>query len=162
MKLLRFLAIAIIAIISTNASAQKAVDLGLSVLWCDCNVGANSPEDYGDYYTLNEASSAARSMGNRWRLPTKAELEELDSRCTWYWTGSGYLVTGPNGNSIYLPAAGYRCGSSTGFVGSFSFYWSSTPYDSDGAYYLRFYDSNHYVDWDNSSIGYSVRPVRAK
>ena len=162
MKLLRFLAIAIIAIISTNASAQKAVDLGLSVLWCDCNVGANSPEDYGDYYTFNEASSAARSMGSGWRLPSKAQLEELNSKCTWTWTGSGFRVTGPNGNSIYLPAAGYRERASTKQVGKNGNYWSSTPDGHEGANRMLFGKVRHDILWAPRILGYSVRPVRAK
>ena len=141
---------------------DKAVDLGLSVLWCDRNVGAGSSSGYGNYYTFDEASSAAKSMGSGWRLPTKAELEELDNKCTWSWIGSGCRVTGPNGNSIYLPAAGTRNGSSTNHVGSYGLYWSSTPYYSDTAYYLNLGSGHHYVDWNYRSYGYSVRPVRAK
>ena len=145
-----------------DKGSAEAVNLGLSVLWCDHNVGADTPEDYGDYYTFDEASSAARSMGSGWRLPTETELRELKNKCTWSWTGSGYRVTGPNGNSIYLPAAGYRDGSSPYGVGSYGYYWSSTPNDSDSAYYLSFYSGNHSVHWSSRSGGDSVRPVRAK
>ena len=139
---------------------MNAIDLGLSVLWADCNVGANSPEDYGDYYTFDEASSAAKSMGSGWRLPTKAELEELNNKCTWSWTGSGYRVTGSNGNYIYLPAAGYRNGSSTNGVGSYGSYWSSTPGDSVNAYYLGFLSDSHYENWYYRGYGRPIRLVK--
>ena len=139
---------------------MTAIDLGLSVLWCDHNVGADSPESYGDYYTFDEASSAAKSMGSGWRLPTKAEFEELSNKCTWSWTGSGYRVTGPNGNSIYLPAAGWRYGSSTNCVGSKGYYWSSTPYDSDYAYCLFLDSDYHYVYWFYRGYGRPIRLVK--
>ena len=107
------------------------VNLGLpsKTLWYAKNEG-------GDYarYTYNEAVS---KFGNK--LPTKEQLEELMNQCTWTWTGSGYKVVGPNGNSIYLPAAGNRrCDGNVASVGFFGYYWSSTPYGSDGAYYLSF------------------------
>ena len=140
---------------------DKAVDLGLSVLWCDRNVGASNSSGYGNYYTFDEASSAARSMGRGWRLPTKAELEELNNKCTWSWTGSGYRVTGPNGNSIYLPAAGHHYRQFITHGDSYGFYWSSTPYDSD-AYYLHFYSGFHDVYYFSRSYVYSVRPVIKK
>ena len=147
---------------NADAVVADAVDLGLSVLWCEQNVGADSPEGYGDYYTFDEASSAASSMGSEWRLPTKAELEELSNKCTWSWTGSGYRVTGPNGNSIYLPAAGSRYGSSASGVGGYGYFWSSAPCGSARAYGLNFYNGSHSVNWGLCSSCRSVRPVRAK
>ena len=140
----------------------EAVDLGLSVYWCDRNVGADSPEDYDDYYTFYEALYFARIyLDSGWRLPTKAELEELNNKCTWSWTGSGYRVIGPNGNSIYLPAAGSHMWNINN-VGSHGYYWSPTPGSSDGACYLYFDSDCHYVDWSYRSYEHSVRPVRAK
>ena len=67
-------------------------------------------------------------------------LEELKNKCTWTWTGSGYKVIGPNGNSIYLPAAGDRnCNGVVDDVGTYASYWSSTPLDADQAWSLFFY-----------------------
>ena len=52
--------------------------------------------------------------GGSWRMPTRDEIKELNDNCTWQWTTlngvNGYRVTGPNGNSIFLPAAGYCYG----------------------------------------------------
>ena len=165
------------------------VDLGLSVKWATCNVGASSPSDYGDYYAWGETSTYStstsktygKSMGNiggnssydvacakwggSWRLPTKAEFQELIDMCTWTWTTqgghNGYKVTGKNGKSIFLPAAGYSYGTSPDDVGEEGSYWSSTPYESFNyrAYLLYFDSSRHLVDWDYRFDGRSVRPV---
>ena len=169
------------------------VDLGLSVKWATCNVGANSPSDYGDYYAWGETSTKSsydtdnsktygKSMGNiggnssydvaryrwggSWRLPTKAELEELKTKCTWTWTTqgghNGYKVTSKtNGKSIFLPTAGWRDGASPIYVGESGYYWSSSPHESNtrSAYSLYFYSSGHDVDWYRRSLGFSVRPV---
>ena len=186
------------------------VDLGLpsGLKWATCNVGANAPEEYGDYFAWGEVEpkttydwstykwcngsydtqtkyctyssygtvdnktvldkeddAAAVNWGGKWRMPTKAEQDELRQQCTWTWTSksgvNGYQVTGPNGKSIFLPAAGYRGGSSLYSVGGSGFYWSSSlgtgrPYD---ACRLRFLSD--LVDWNYNSryYGFSVRPV---
>ena len=168
------------------------VDLGLSVKWATCNVGASSPSDYGDYYAWGETSTKSgydednsktlyKSMGNiggnssydvasyrwggSWRMPTKAELEELETKCTWTWTTqgghNGYKVTGKNGKSIFLPAAGWRYGTSPDGVGEYGCYWSSTPGESDtySACSHCFNSSNHIVHWYRRYDGNSVRPV---
>ena len=73
----------------------------------------------------------------------------------------GYKVVGPNGNSIFLPAAGYRLGTSTFSVGWDGGYWSGSPNESNtsNAYTLRFDDDYRYVHWDFRYNGRSVRPV---
>ncbi len=129
------------------------VDLGLpsGTLWYAKNEG-------GDYarYTYDEAVS---KFGNK--LPTKEQLEELKNQCTWTWTGSGYKVVGPNGNSIYFPAAGYRnCNGNVYGVGSYGSYWSSLPNGSDNAYLLYFYSDTVSMDDDSRCYGFSVRLVQ--
>ena len=175
---------------------SRIVDLGLSVKWASCNVGATAPEEYGGYYawgeteeksdysfstykyysgtygtvdnkTTLEASDDVASVkwGGSWRMPTKAEQDELRNSCTWKWTTlngvNGYRVTGPNGNSIFLPAAGYRHGTKVSRRGSLGYYWSSSSYSSysDYAYYLYF-DGGDY-DWNSifRYCGHTVRPV---
>ena len=97
-------------------------------------------------------------------MPTESELEELKNKCTWKWTTQngvkGYKITGPNGNSIFLPAAGCRYGSSLYYAGE-GYYWSSLPNESnsDYAFSLDFDSSNQRVSWDSRYYGQSVRPV---
>lgn len=205
---------------SVSESLEKgiligAVDLGLpsGTLWADRNVGADSPEDYGDYFAWGETSTkntydwstykwcrgssntmtkyctdsyygtvdnktvldlkpldlkddaAYINMGKKWRMPTDDEQEELESKCTWTRTSQngaeGYKVTGPNGNSIFLPAAGYRYDSSLGNAGSYGYYWSASLYKShpNRARYLYFYFSDHYTYYGHRYNGYTVRAV---
>ena len=129
------------------------VDLGLpsGTIWKKANEGGDNAR-----YTYNEAVSR---FGKE--LPTKQQFEELKNKCTWTWTGSGYKVIGPNGNSIYLPAAGYRyCDGDVGYVGTYGRYWSSTPYDSDYAWYLDFDSSGVGMEHSRRCFGRSVRLVQ--
>lgn len=181
---------------------HEYVDLGLSVKWATCNIGASSPEEYGDYFAWGETSTkekyydencstyelsiselqsqgyidsnngnltaqhdaATANWGGDWRMPAEAEYNELLNNCTWEWTTqngvNGYKVTGPNGNSIFLPAAGDRYWSSLVNAGIVGNYWSSTPngYD-DYAYYLVFSSSNRSMISSRRNGGQSVRPV---
>ena len=190
-------------------NGHEYVDLGLSVKWATCNVGASKPEEYGDYFAWGEtqpkttydwstykwcngsydtqtkyctnssygtvdyktqlelSDDAARAnWGGSWRMPTKAEQDELREQCIWSWTTqngvNGYKVTSKkNGNSIFLPAAGYRGGSSLNYAGGYGDYWSSSLYTDYpyNAYGLNF--TSDYVDWisDGRCIGFAVRPV---
>ena len=104
------------AIVGT-ISGHDYVDLGVSVKWATCNVGADNPEDYGDYFAWGETSTkdsydndnsktweedfywdiggnadydAARAnWGEAWRMPTKEEFDELLNSCEWEWTTRG-------------------------------------------------------------------------
>ena len=188
-------------------NGHEYVDLGLpsGLKWATCNVGADSPEGYGNYYAWGETTTkstytednsltyglsisqlqsqgyidgsgnltpshdaATANWGGSWRMPTKAELEELLDECTWTWTTqngvNGHKVTGPNGNHIFLPAAGDRYGSSLIGDGDDGRYWSSTPrdfnYDYRFAYYLAFFYGGEYVSWDSRRLnGLPVRPI---
>ena len=174
-------------------NGHEWVDLGLSVKWATCNIGASSPSDWGNYYAWGETTTkttytyansvtydknigeicgdseydaARRNWGDSWRMPTKAELRALFNNCTWTWTTqgghNGYRVTSKkNGNSIFLPAAGYRDGSSLYHRGEYCTYWSSTPHEShtESAYYLSRSSSIYFVYWYDRSYGFTVRPV---
>ena len=116
--------------------------------------------------TLEPSDDVARaSWGGSWRMPTIDELSELSSKCTWTWTSqngkNGYKVTGPNGNSIFLPAAGYRYGESLYSAGSGGLYWSSSLDTSSAglARGLGFDSSNLSTAYDTRYCGQSVRPV---
>ena len=198
---------------SLPESAEKAykyVDLGLpsGTLWADRNVGADSPEDYGDYFAWGETEpkstynwstykwcqgsndtmtkyctksdygtvdnktvldleddAAYVNMGKDWRMPTVTQMSELKSKCTWTWTTqngtNGYKVTGPNGNSIFLPAAGYCDDGSLRDAGSNGVYWSASLSESYPglAWYLLFDSSIHYTYDDYRDVGLTVRAV---
>ncbi|MBR2500564.1 MAG: PEGA domain-containing protein [Clostridia bacterium] len=176
-------------------NGHEYVDLGLpsGLKWATCNVGASKPEEYGNHYAWGETSTkssytignsvtrgkklndiggnptydvARKQWGSTWRLPTKAEFDELLSNCTWTWTTQngikGCKVTSKkNGNSIFLPAAGWRNGSSLLNQGTFGGYWSSTPHESysGSAFYLDFSSGGHSTSWGSRLNGRSVRPV---
>lgn len=170
------------------------VNLGLpsGIKWATCNVGASSYEDNGNYYAWGEVEvkteyteynsvtwgvnmkdvsgnakyDVARvEWGSSWRLPNKAELEELDVECTWVLVTKnnvrGYKVTGPNGNSIFIPIAGYFCDTTLYNEGTYGYLWSSTPYENsvDYSYSLEFKSGGRKVLWGNRYDGYSIRPV---
>lgn len=124
----------------------------------------------GDGKTTLEAAddAATAKLGSPWRMPTLDEIKELSDNCTWTWTTqdgkNGYEVKGTNGNTIFLPAAGYRHSSGLCDAGSGGYYWSSslTPPFSDGARYLLF--GSDALGWSNyyysRYYGFTVRPVR--
>ena len=162
-------------------NGHEYVDLGLSVKWATCNVGASSPEDYGDYYAWGETETKASydedncetwekkigdiggtsrdvarvKWGGPWRLPTLDEIRELEDNCDYEWTTlngvKGVKYTSrKNGNSIFLPAAGWRRGTSLDGAGEYGDYWGSTPYegDSQSAYGLDFVGGAHDWGWN--------------
>ena len=112
-----------------------------------------------------EDDAATANWGGTWRMPTLADWQELLNECTWTWTSqngvNGRLVTGPNNNSIFLPAAGFRGNAGLRHAGSYGYYWSSSlgTGDPDGACYVFFTSGG--CDWYDGSrfYGLSVRPV---
>jgi len=107
--------------------------------------------------------------GGNWRMPTKQELDDLNSKCDWSWTTIngvyGYRVRGKgdySSNSIFLPCAGYGYEASLCSAGSYGGYCSSVPY-SDYSYYawhLYFHSGGYYTYYDDRYFGQSVRPVQ--
>lgn len=203
-----------------TVNGHEWVDLGLSVKWATCNVGATTPEGYGDYFAWGETSTknifewetykltsnnwaegitkytcpdnefdacwysgrtfigdrkrtlepsddaAHVNWGGSWRMPTSAEQNELIEKCTWTLTTqngiNGYRVSSRiNGNSIFLPAAGYRDGDSLEYEGLGGCYQSSslnseTSYRAD---YIGF-DSDGVDSYATVRLeGHSVRAV---
>ena len=141
-------------------NGYKWVDLGLSVKWASYNVGASIPEEYGDYiawgdiyekdnYSADNSETYGKNIsklkltqdaaykrwGGNWRMPTKSEISELVNNCTWSWTKQngvyGYTVKGVSGNSIFLPAAGYKTGNSCYDRGTTGIFWTSKGYDTE-------------------------------
>ena len=228
----------------SQSATHEYVDLGLSVKWATCNVGASKPEEYGDYFAwgatepwyepgyaqenpqshwksgksggynwvntpyqtanttdwsstkwtkyLGSTSSSYKdpsatnadalktvldleddaahvNWGGAWRMPTRAEQDELRNNCTWTWTTingiKGYKVqsnkSGYTDRWIFLPAAGYRDDTSLDGVGARGYYWSSSLYTDYPycAYYLYFYSGDYYTYLNYRVYGRSVRPV---
>lgn len=108
---------------------NEFVDLGLSVLWASCNLGATSPEMTGNYYTFNEVTSMKSSIGHP---PTEANFEELQDLCTFkidYFNNVKVCkVIGPNGNKIYFPLKGYMVHQNSSDIKDYQkgYYWSRT------------------------------------
>ena len=212
---------------------HEYVDLGLpsGTLWATCNVGANSPEEYGDYFAWGETvpkelydwsnykwwkwewdsissdfitadvtwykyyyrdwennayvegdnkmeldpedDAAYVNWGARWRMPTLEQINELVEYCDWQWTSkndvNGQLITGPNGKTIFLPAAGGPA-DVLYYDGISGYYWSRTlcsqekynivGIDQKSAYimYIDLWDNE--VWYEHRFYGNSVRPVR--
>jgi hypothetical protein len=109
--------------------------------------------------------AATANWGGDWRMPTKDELNELRNNCTLEWITeddvNGYKVTSNiNGNSIFLPATGYRYGTSYEDAGSIGYYWSSMPHENNnGAYYLYFWNGAKYIGDNSRYRGQTIRPV---
>ena len=215
-KIFYFVALAAISLMFLQCEQNELgqnheyVDLGLSVKWATCNVGATSPEKCGDYFAWGEVESkdvydwstykyctdydeltkyctqssngkdgftdnktildpeddaAIVNWGGAWRMPTEEEFDELKNNCTWIWITqndvSGYKVTAPNGNSIFLPVAGYMDGGTLYSARSRGYYWSSSlDTIHPGQAHLGFFDRD-YVDMGlkRRCDGYPVRPV---
>ena len=131
----------------------------------DGEVDSGELANLGSDIAGTEYDAATANWGSPWRMPSKEQFQELLDNTTSTWTTqngvNGYWFTGSNGNSVFLPAAGYRWNSDLDDAGSGGYYWSSTPsgeyfafnlpFDSGGAYW--YYLGNRYG-------GESVRPVR--
>lgn len=143
-------------LMALSVDAQSYVDLGLPSGTKWKTVNETNPNDTNNFYTYDEAVAA---FGGK--LPTKEQFQELKDKCQWTWTDSGYRVTGPNGNSIVLPAAGFRiCDGLVYGVGSCGDYWSSTPYGSEYALYLIFRSGGVDTNINFRFDGRSVRLVK--
>ena len=210
---------------------HEFVDLGLKVKWATCNVGAEKPEDYGDYFAWGDTTTkylpgyaqsespqwkngmwdgytwgtyrfcnetynslfkycndsrsgfeggtdtltiltpaddvAHYKWGGNWRMPTQADFDELLKNCDCNYTTQngvkGMNVTSKkdSSKSIFLPATGFREGTSFGGVGSYGNYWSSSllQIDPQGAVLFRFYLGFNQISYQLRVNGYSVRPV---
>lgn len=118
------------------------VDLGLSCKWAVCNVGASSETGYGNYYRGN-TDNPRSVMGGNWRLPTKAQFEELINNCTCTWTSIGGvngMKFSRNNRYVFFPAAGSASDAST--VGQQGRYWSITEANTTPEYNRLYFDSS--------------------
>ncbi|MBQ9418241.1 MAG: hypothetical protein IJU19_06645, partial [Bacteroidales bacterium] len=134
-----------------------------------CNNSSYGNGGFTDALTTLEAmdDAATQALGSGARTPTKAEWIELLNNTTATWTTrngvNGRLFTAANGNSIFLPAAGFRSGTSLNGAGSYGDYWSSSLYECGPgrAWRFDFDSSGQGVDSYYRGDGFSVRAVRA-
>ncbi len=202
---------------SFTTESLSYVDLGLpsGTVWATCNVGANTPEEYGEYYAwgetapkttynwstyqycnggegentltmycnnsnygyngftdnlttlLPEDDAATVNWGSGWCTPTHDQWRELYQNTTHTWTTqngvNGRLFTANNGNSLFLPAAGWRQNDILHSVGYSGEYWSSSLLTVDPSYalYCCFVPGMCRLEGYHRSDGRSVRPVRS-
>ena len=141
-------------LMALSIHAQGYVDLGLpsGTLW-------KSVDENG----LFNHNNAMKMFGNN--LPSEAQFKELKEKCEWRWNGSGYTVTGPNGNSIEMNLYGGRqCEGNITNTGEAGYYWGSEyDYGNDIAMYLYVtVDGGTGVGYHSRCQGFSVRLVRKK
>ena len=199
------------------SDSHAYVDLGLpsGLLWATCNIGADTPEAYGDYFAWGETETkdtykwstyqycmgrgntltkycydsnlgyngftdelttlessddvATAKWGGNWRMPTKAEFEELLNNTTVTWTTqngvNGLLFTAANDNCLFLPAAGHFYNTGSIYVGSSAHYLSSSlntdpSYSPRSSWNFYFDQNSYYIDGYFRYYGNTVRPVR--
>ena len=228
-KIYLIMAVACLMIVSCKKNGgdgriqgHEYVDLGLpsGVKWATCNVGAKSPEEFGQYFAFGETEpkdiyteennltsdiifynlfiddiggnteydAATSNWGDRWRIPSEDNFEELMNECNWIWTNingsNGYKIVGPNANYIFIPAAGYYVDKLIG-GGNRGIYISGDDileYHHAGSFLYDCHDEhcdildhwsslhgtsrldfdNGYVGWNDPTAryyGYPIRPV---
>lgn len=134
-----------------------------------CNDQSYGNQGYTDALTTLESSDDAATVnrGANWRMPTLEDFQELTSSCSHSPSTQngvvGWIFRGPNGNSIFLPAAG-SYDEDTFFDDHYGYYWSSSLYatEPNKAWPLYFYDTSYFMDENvicNRRTGLSVRPV---
>lgn len=130
--------------------------------WAERNLGAQSPEQPGDFYAWGEIKSkksfgwgtytqdredaATAVLGANWRMPLEADYIALKQKCKWKWKVingyGGYEITGPNGH-IFIPAGGYITGNRHRNARSIGQYWTSDTVTDKGA--KEFYFNEQYT-----------------
>ncbi len=172
-----------------NLGANRPEEYGHYYAWGACSLSSNytwptykhcqgTYESLTKYCTLGtfgmvdsrkvleySDDAARQNWGGNWRLPNKQEQDELREKCKWAWVSlngvNGYQVTGPNGKSIFLPAAGLYDGMSVSLAGTHGYYWSSSLLETLPRYAFFLLFDQKRIGWFNSNrcLGHSVRPV---
>lgn len=138
-----------------------------------CDGSMSTIHDLGEDISGTPYDAARMNWGGSWRMPTLEEYNELVDNCTWAWTDVngtlGRMGTGPNGNTIFFPAGGYKAGSVNYSRGLYGNYWTATHttgMPSSGyslgaayAYYMSESKKKIYTDTYYQNEGYSVRAV---
>ena len=150
-----------------NIGASRPEDYGDYYAWGEIQTKSEyteensltSGKDIGNISGNSRYDAARMQWGSSWRLPTQTEFQELIDQCTWEWTTegghNGMRVTGPNGHSIFLPAAGTRIDAGFHGHGSAVYYWSGINAQCDHAVCLY----SQFMGTNSRFIGHPVRPV---
>ena len=166
--------------------AENAVDLGLpsGTIWRTCNLGATNQYEQGLRYRWggvipinqqpmpeNESheniigtsyDAASTVLGRHWRLPSIMQFAELISYCNWEWQEEhpGYLITGPNGNTMFLPGAGCVIRDGIQYEKQFGYYWTGeSSLDNNYAKELLFGKGQINIESGRKNVGRSIRAV---
>lgn len=118
----------------------------------------------GDNISGTQYDVARVQWGGNWRMPTLLECQELIEKCSWEWMAykgvNGMMVTGPNGNSIFLPSAGHRDLENINYQGEGGTYWTGTHNSMGWSCYLGFNSGGVHCGNDSFRYGgYTIRPV---
>jgi len=161
------------------------IDLGLpsGTKWACCNVGASTPEAYGEYYAWGETSTKSKyteynynlninsdiagtsndvahvKWQGSWRMPTKAQAQELIDNCQYNFGKQngvyGGKFKGPNGKVLFLPAAGFYNQAGLSSPENAIMYWTSSTSDKYATSASSFTSNRDQVRF----LGLTVRPV---
>jgi uncharacterized protein (TIGR02145 family) len=159
-----------------NQYAIEMVDLGLNVMWANLNIGTSSINPQGELYAWGDVSiksddisgtehDICTSHNSNWRMPRIEDWEELLNKCRWNFDKekNGYIVTGPNGNHIFLPCAGRSYGEDVVFA-NYGYYWTSNAYKKNAnyAYYIFLSSTEKTLTTNDKVVWRSVRAVMEK
>lgn len=163
-----------------NVGATSETDYGDLFAWGATEpyrLNGTTPIDNTNNYSASYANkiqhdlypnedAATLHWGKGWKMPTKAQFDELLANTTDEWTAingiSGRKFTASNGKYIFFPPAGYVGGGSLNLRGSNGYYWSRSFNSSAEAWLLIFFRSARGVNTNSRDSGFSVRPVRAQ
>ena len=160
-----------------NVGGRNPEDHGYYFSWGETKIKSDYSENNYSWFSDNAYQNIGSDIcgtpndaatiicGNGWRMPSFTDVQELMGRCTWtpdtVNTVPGYTITGPSGNSIFLPAAGYKSVKKIVDRGTGGYYWTGTisPTLPSSAYTINFrgYDT----PWTaNRALGFTIRAVR--
>ena len=137
-----------------NSCTKDYVDLGLpsGTRW--------KIQNEEGFYSYRDAKYGCGTLFGS-RVPDRDQWVELFSECNWEWAGTGYTVTGTNGNSIFLPAPGYKSFSdSITEIGEYGDYWTSTDEGVENSWFIFIYPDKKGVEFCSPYYQMSVRLVR--